>query len=135
MLALNAKKELAKARRLKGMNNMEYSTVLLVSVGLWLLYKFYRTHEKKHLFSGVILILLQLSMWPLFLVPEITFGLVILFIAGIFLREICYREKKKEYFIVSIVLLALGIFFTADGVLFKKAEWQKRKALHVESKS
>lgn len=93
---------------------------MLISLGVlagccWLFYKFYKTKSTRTLYAGILILLLQLSRWPLFLPIKICFALVSFSAAAMIFYDTYYKNKNKNAFIYIILFIGFGAVFLVEA--------------------
>lgn len=107
-------------------------TMIVLLGCFWMLYKSYKKKDVKIVYLVIILLLFQLSQWPLYLPIFVSFGLQSIFAGGLVFYEYYIKLKDRLAVTLSILFVAFGLIFlgqaiplhnpTVKGVIAKAAE-------------
>ena len=94
---------------------------LIILLGCsYLFYKFYKSKKTGPLYTGIIVLLFQLSKWPFYMPTLMAFSLMAFACGGMLFYEYYYKRKDKSAIIFTIMFFCFGIIFFAKNLLFSK---------------
>ncbi len=95
-------------------------TCVFLSGTIWLIFKFLRDKNIRHLLPALALSLFALRGWPFYFPWQIAFGSMLILAGGFCLYESFFMQNKKErsafayYYIILFV--GTGLMLVAEGI-------------------